>query len=173
MNLNYGCDMSKKNKVEDPVCKMNVDSGTLAFNYRGIEYSFCSQQCHERFSSNPQLYIGLPGRPAPKQHDMHVIKRRVLKLNEIIPEDVAVELETALKKMMGIKEVTIDKKIIHLTYDLLEVTSEQIEMTIKATGKKLAADWGEKFKRAFTHYFEETELDTMEETYKLHKSCHE
>ncbi len=165
--------MNEENKVEDPVCKMKVDAGLLPFKYLGIEYSFCSQQCHDRFSANPHLYIGLPGQPSPKQHDMHIIKRRLLKLNETIPDDVAEELELELKKMMGIKEVTIDKDIVRITYDLLEATSEQVEARIIDSGKKLTAGWGDKIKRAFVHYLEETELDTMEETYKAHKSCHE
>ena len=79
MNWNCGCDMSEDNKVQDPVCKMDVKAGQISFNHMGIEYSFCSQQCHERFSVNPHLYVGLPGKLFPKQHDMRLIKRRVLK----------------------------------------------------------------------------------------------
>jgi len=173
MNLNYGFDMSQQNKVHDPVCIMEVEVGKFAFSYLGIEYSFCSQQCQERFSANPHLYIGLPGKPSPKQHGKSIIKRRVLKLDTSIPDDIALKINTALQNMMGIKEVTIDKNIVRITYDLLEVTTEQIETTIEGTGEKLTTSWGEKLKRAFIHYFEETELDTMEDQHKKHKSCHE
>lgn len=172
MNLNYGFDMSQKYKVHDPVCKMEVESGKLSFSYQGIEYSFCSQQCQDRFSANPHLYIGQPGKPSTKQHGKNIIKCRILKLDENVPADVAKIINSELRKMIGIKEVTIDKNIVRITYDLLEATIEQIETTIEATGEKLTADWTEKFKRAFIHFLEETELDTMEEQHKEHKSCH-
>lgn len=164
--------MSEENKVEDPVCKMKVNSGNLPFKHMGIEYSFCSQQCHDRFSANPQLYIGLPGKPSPKQHDMHIIKRRILKLNEIIPENIAIDIEVELKKMMGIKEVTIDKNIVRITYDLLEATSEQIEAAIGASGGELMMGWGNKIKRAFIHYLEESELDILEHQPSSHSHKH-
>ena len=165
--------MKDEKKLRDPVCRMEVEVGQLAFSYMGIEYSFCSQQCQDRFSANPHLYIGLPGKSSLKQNGKNIIRRRVLKLDVSIPDDVATKIDSALKKMMGIKEVTIDKNIVRITYDLLEATVEQIETTIEGTGEKLATGWGEKFKRAFIHYLEETELDTMEEQNKKHKSCHE
>lgn len=154
--------MSDQDKVEDPVCKMEVDMGQLSYLHLGIKYSFCSQQCQDRFSANPHLYIGLPGKPSPKQHGESIIKRRVLKLSEIVPDDMAEKINTELRKMMGIKEVTIDKNIIRITYDLLEATIEQIEKTIENVGENLTASWGDKLKRAFVHYFEETELDSLE-----------
>jgi len=74
--------------------------------------------------------------------------------------------------MMGIKEVTIDKNIIRITYDLLEVTTTQIETTIQRAGEKLTASWGAKLKRAFIHYFEETELDNLEYQQSNHTHHH-
>lgn len=165
--------MSHQSKAEDPVCKMEIEISQLSFLYQGIKYSFCSQQCQDRFSANPRLYIGQPGKPSPKQHGKSIIKRRLLKLDTSIPDDIALKIEIALKSMMGIKEVTIDKNIVRITYDLLEVTTEQIEVTIEKAAENLSASWGEKLKRAFIHYFEETELDALEESSRKHKSCHE
>lgn len=161
--------MSHQDKVEDPVCMMQVETGQLSFSYQGIEYSFCSQQCQDRFSANPHLYIGQPGKPSPKQHGKSIIKRRVLKLNEVVPEDLAKKINSELRKMMGIKEVTIDRNIIRITYDLLEATTAQIEATIEASGEKMAAGWGGKLKRAFIHYLEESELENLE----LQSSSHD
>lgn len=48
-----------------------------------------------------------------------------------------------------------------------------IKKTIERTCETLTASWSEKSKRAFIHYFEETELDSLEEQYKKRKSCHE
>ncbi len=165
--------MNQKNTVHDPVCKMEVEIGQLAFSYLGIEYSFCSQQCQDRFSANPHLYTGLPGKSSPKQSGNSIIRCRVLKLDASIPDDVATKIHAVLKKMMGIKEVILDKNTIRITYDLLEATIEQIETTIENTGENLATGWGEKLKRAFIHYFEETELDTLEQQHKNNRSCHE
>lgn len=165
--------MKQSNKKIDPVCKMEVNAGSYAFAYQGLEYSFCSQQCQDRFVANPYVYIGQPGKPSPKQHGKSIIKRRLLKLDMPIPDDIALKIDTALKNMMGIKEVTIDKNIVCITYDLLEATTEQIETTIEGVGEKLTTSWGEKLKRAFIHYLEEAELDTLEEQHKKHTSCHE
>ncbi len=154
--------MSHQDKTEDPVCKMQVEIGQLSFSYQSIKYSFCSQQCQDRFSANPHLYIGQPGKPSPKQHGKSIIKRRVLKLDEVVPDDIAKKINSELRKMMGIKEVTIDRNIIRITYDLLEATTAQIEATIEASGEKMTADWGGKLKRAFIHYLEESELDNLE-----------
>lgn len=57
----------KDEKARDPVCDMWVDPGSHAVNYLGIRYVFCSRQCYERFLANPHVYVGLPGKPAPKQ----------------------------------------------------------------------------------------------------------
>ena len=172
MNLNCGCDMSQKNTVHDPVCIMEVEDGQLSFSHKGIEYSFCSQQCQDRFSANPHLYVGLPGKSSPKQNGKSIIRRRVLKLDVSIPDDIATKIDAALKKMMGIKEVTIDKNIIRITYDLLEATTAQIETAIQSAGEKLTSSWGEKLKRAFIHYFEETELDNLEHQQSNHGHHH-
>ena len=168
MKLKCGCDMSQGKKVNDPVCKMDVKAGQMPFNYLGIEYSFCSQQCHDRFASNPQLYIGKPGKPSAKQDGVHIIKRRVLRLDDIVPDEVAKKIDSELRKMMGIKEVTIDKNIVRITYDLLEATTAQIEARITATGEKLTAGWADKIKRAFIHYLEESELDILEQQPSSH-----
>lgn len=72
--------MNPQNSVEDPVCKMEVGIGQLSIIYQGIEYSFCSQQCQDRFSTNPHLYIGRPGNSSPKQQGKSIIKRHALKL---------------------------------------------------------------------------------------------
>jgi YHS domain-containing protein len=164
--------MSPQNKVCDPVCEMEVDPDAYVYEYIECQYAFCSQQCHDRFVANPHLYIGHPGKPSPKQHGARIIKCRVLKLDTIIPDDIALKIDIALKKMMGIKEVTIDKCIVRITYDLLEATTKQIEKTIEHADKTLTVNWAEKLKRAFIHYFVETELDSLEAQNKKHKSCH-
>lgn len=165
--------MNSSSTVRDPVCHMDVKPGSYIYEYIGSKYSFCSQQCHDRFIANPHLYIGHPGKPSPKQHGKNIVKRRTLKLEQPIPEKIKIEIETSLNSMMGIKDVTIDKNIIRITYDLLEATAEQIEKTIENNSHNLTVSWAEKLIRAFIHYSEETEIDSLEDQYKNRKSCHE
>jgi len=150
-------------KIRDPVCLMMVDENSHAINYQNHAYAFCSQQCLDRFESNPHLYIGTPCHPAPKQHGDEVIKKRTLKLGEPLTRDQSDIIKTDLCNMMGIKDVHIDLNRIHITYDLLQATVEQIETTIKKTEKKLGSTLAEKLKLAFIHYMEECELDNLEQ----------
>jgi class 3 adenylate cyclase/YHS domain-containing protein len=44
----------------DPVCRMAVEPGHAAgtLSYEGVEYSFCSLGCVEKFAASPQRYAG-------------------------------------------------------------------------------------------------------------------
>ncbi len=72
-------------KVQDPVCDMMVDPGQLAVTHLGMHFAFCSEQCRQRFLSNPNLYIGSVAHKVPKQQGREVLKRRRLKLSEPLP----------------------------------------------------------------------------------------
>jgi len=161
--------MKNNIKVRDPVCEMNVSPGNFDYKYIGNNYSFCSKQCYDRFIANPHLYIGQPGKPSAKQQGKTILKCRTLKLDRNIPDDISRELQLALNKMMGIKEIVIDNNIIRITYDLLEATAEQIENVISETNEKLSSNWIDKIISAFIHYAEETELDNLEEQHSTHK----
>jgi YHS domain-containing protein len=45
--------------VRDPVCGMEVDlkSSRYSMEYRGNTYYFCSEQCLNKFTSNPGKYL--------------------------------------------------------------------------------------------------------------------
>lgn len=74
-------DMDVPGRMErDPVCGMMVGEWEHPFVHRGVGYAFCSQQCRERFSSGPGLYVGRRRLLAPKQQGMEVIKRRRMRL---------------------------------------------------------------------------------------------
>jgi YHS domain-containing protein len=49
----------KINMVKDPVCGMNVDEKTAAFEseYIGKTYYFCNHSCKAVFDKNPQRFI--------------------------------------------------------------------------------------------------------------------
>ncbi|MCW9046647.1 MAG: YHS domain-containing protein [Gammaproteobacteria bacterium] len=168
--LSYNTDktgMTKMNGIEmvqDPVCLMSIDPKLVAntIMHNGKTYYFCSDQCRNRFEANLHLYIGLPGHPAPKQHGHEVIKKRSLKLKRPLTENQSSVIVTDLENMMGIKNVHVEAGCIYITYDLLQATVEQIEMTIVKTGEKLGSGLAENLKRAFIHYLEETELENLE-----------
>jgi Cu+-exporting ATPase len=54
-------------KMKDPVCGMEINkenSGGIT-EWRGVQYAFCSQHCHDSFSANPEKYI------KPSEHHGH------------------------------------------------------------------------------------------------------
>jgi len=162
--------LKKLSDNQCPVCYMHVQDTALSHSYAGMQFVFCSQQCKDRFAANPHLYIGKPGSPSPKQQGKQVIKCRVLKLSQAVPDEVKQHVTDALNDMMGIRKITIESDRIEISYDLMEATSQQIEATLEAAGNRLSSGWGEILKRAFIHYLEETEIDSLEHSGGGH--CH-
>lgn len=165
--------MKIKKQSRDPVCGMKADNNDISLDFQGIRYLFCSQQCLDRFTENPHLYIGHPGKPSVKQHGEIIIKSRALRLEPPVTDDTKLNIEVSLKEMMGIKTVNIVKCTVRITYDLLEVKRQQIENTIKGTGATLSSSWIDKLKRVLIDYSEETELDSLEVQNSKRKSCHD
>jgi YHS domain-containing protein len=147
---------------KDVVCGMEVDSDDISLDYQGIHYVFCSDQCLERFQLNPHLYIGYPGSEAPKHAGVEVLKKRRLKLAEPFPQEVADQFIEYVEAMMGIHYIEIDGNYIEITYDLLQATESQIEQVISDAGVTLGDDLVDKVRRAFVHFMEETEVESLE-----------
>ena len=188
MKLNYGCDynryempsftrlsdntvktgMTKMESilmVQDPVCLMSIDPKRVATTlvHNGKSYYFCSDQCRNRFESNPHLYIGRPGQSSPKQQGREIIKKRILILKKTLTENQSRIIISKLENMMGIKNIVIESDRIFITYDLLQSTVEQIESTIENSGQILGSNLAIELKRTFIYYLEETELDNLEQ----------
>ena len=52
----------------DPVCGMKVDPRAPKggrFTYKGTEYVFCGQRCHDRFAADPEKFLA-PKQPEPE-----------------------------------------------------------------------------------------------------------
>ncbi len=64
--------------------------------------------------------------------------------------------------MMGIHNIVIDGNFIDVTYDLLQVTESQIEKNITDADIVLGDDVMEKIRRAFVHFTEEIEVESLE-----------
>jgi len=151
-------------KIKDPVCGMQVDPHQHAIEYQRVPFAFCSRQCKDRFLANPHLYIGFPGQKAPKQEGRTVLKHRRLHLARELSSDEAAQVSQALSAMMGIKEVKVSGKTLDISYDLLEVTAQQIEERLGEIGVQLGEGWAEHLRRAFVHESEELQIESMEVT---------
>jgi YHS domain-containing protein len=148
--------------LKDIVCDMEVNSDDISLDYQGCHYAFCSKQCLERFQLNPHLYIGYPGSEAPKHAGIEVLKKRKLKLAEPFPQEVADQFIEYIEAMMGIHSIEINGNCITIVYDLLQATESQIEKKITDAGLLLDSGLMEKIRRAFVHYIEETEVESLE-----------
>ena len=148
----------------DPVCGMTVSRDSFALEHLGIQYAFCSRQCQERFKSNPHLYIGKPGEPAPRQKGVEIVKRRRFRLDHPLTDAEASILVEALDAMMGVQHVEAAGDNVSITYDLLQATAEQLEARIGQVGMRLGAGWAERLQRGFVHYVEECEIGNLEVT---------
>lgn len=51
-------ELSNKEKVVDPVCKMEIKEGVIKTDYKGKTYSFCSEYCRIKFTREPSSYVG-------------------------------------------------------------------------------------------------------------------
>ena len=177
--------MDESGRLErDPVCGMMVDEWDNQVLYRGVGYAFCSQQCRERFTSAPGLYVGRRGLPAPKQKGVEVIKRRRMVLGVPLTEAQFVELKGALTSMTGVMAVRSGERMadrrcdlqriesgarmptrveaVEIIYDLLQATARQLERKIVDLNATLSDGWGEKLQRDFLHYLEKCELEDLE-----------
>jgi YHS domain-containing protein len=150
--------------IKDPVCGMHVTRDSFDLEHLGIHYAFCSQQCRDRFKANPHLYIGVPGKQAPKQKGLEIIKQRRFHLDQPLTDAEAAILMEGLGTMMGIKHVDVKGDTIAITYDLIQATGEQIEANIGQIGMQLGTGWRERLQRGFVHFVEECEVGNLEVT---------
>ena len=151
-----------EDSLRDPVCGMQVAPDQHAITHQQMHFAFCSTQCKERFLANPHLYIGHLDSKAPAQEGRTVMKHRQLKLDKPLPDDLAQQVITYIKEMMGIVHIEIKGDTIDIQYDLLQVTEAQIESALAEVGATLGHSWSERLRRAFVHYFEETEISSLE-----------
>lgn len=163
--------MQRKILAKDPVCHMQVSASSFDTEYSGMTFAFCSEQCRDRFLSNPHLYIGFSGQKAPAQEGVEVVKCRKIRLAYPLDATQSQQIHDALTSMMGVQDVHIDGDNLEIRYDLIQVTAEQIENNLLSVGASLGQGWADRLRRAFTHFEEESEVDNLEVT-KNKKSCH-
>jgi len=152
----------KPSEMADPVCGTVVPAGQHEAVHLDIAYAFCSEHCRDRFFAHPHLYIGRPGQKAPKQEGREVIERRRLRLDSALAPDHAEIVAEILRGMTGVKAVLIDGDQIQLSYDLLQVTAEQIEAQVGKLGAQLREGWPDGLRLAFIHYVEDCTIGSLE-----------
>jgi YHS domain-containing protein len=145
---------------------------SLQHNYRGVHHYFCSSQCMTRFKKHPHLFVGDPKYGlSVKQKGSEVIKEQKIQLVNAIDEKTETIIRSNLQSLMGVKEVQFLEQSIVVTYDLIQVSLEDIENSIVMIVGKLNSVITEKIKRGFIHYTEECELENLAHLSKGGK-CH-
>ena len=120
-----------------PVCGMNVGKHEHEITYQQMQFSFCSEQCKERFLAHPHLYIGYPDQPAPKQMGQVDLKRRHLTLHDPLSVEGAELVQELLNGLMGVKEAIASGNTITVTYDLLQESLKEMEQVLIEVGARL------------------------------------
>lgn len=148
--------------IHCPVCQMTKIDRSFALKYQGVDHYFCSSQCLERFKAHPHLFVGDPKHGlSPKQKGQAALKRRRIGFAEPIAEELKATLDQSLLSLMGVETLVYEESCLYVTYDLLQVSLEQIEKTIEQTAEDLRPGVLERVKRGFIHYSEECELDNL------------
>jgi len=137
---------------------MDTGGSSIYANHSGLVYYFCTEQCQENFLVRPGLYIG---NKAAKLRGREIIKRRTFMLEQVVTGLQRDAVMMALNQLMSVRNITVAGNKIAIDYNLLEVNAGQIEMALVKAGVLLGEGWGERLKRGWIHYTEETELDNL------------
>jgi len=139
-----------------PVCGMKAAAEVAPVKQQKEYFYFCSEQCRETFIVHPALY----NLQVEKKRN-EILKRRTMRLASALDGEITDLIRSYLMDMMGLKTVKIDGNKIQITYDLLQVTENQIEKALMEVGVQLGEGWLERLRRAWVHDGEESELDNL------------
>ena len=138
-----------------PVCGMRADPGSVTLEYRGMRFALCSEQCRERFQTDPEGFVGPPGQGSGPRPDP--ARRRRLRLGQRPTPSQAETLRDLLEGMMGVRAVSIRGDRLEITYHPDQASEDRIEGELAEAGERLGPGWPERLRRAFIHYEDETE----------------
>lgn len=155
--------MSHHENTKCPVCGMEVRHHDHEAIFQQLLFTFCSAQCKARFLAHPHLYIGYPGQPAPKQEGQVVLKHRRIPLVQPLSVEGAELVQELVGGLMGVSAVIVSgNTTIEVTYDLLQVSLEEMEAVLINAGARLGGNWAELLRRALIHESEELEINGRE-----------
>jgi YHS domain-containing protein len=148
--------------IHCPVCHMKKINRALLFKFQGVDHHFCSTQCLQRFKAHPHLFVGDPKHGmSPKQKGQVVIKRRRIGFTKPAEDELKAILKRSLLSLMGIEELVFEEQCLYVTYDLLQISLEEIEETLERLAATLDAGLVNRIRHGFIHYSEECELDNL------------
>ncbi|MEQ9209655.1 MAG: hypothetical protein RLN96_07405 [Pseudomonadales bacterium] len=98
---------------------------------------------------------------SPKQKNKVVQKKRRIRLREAIGDQLKADLKISLKSLMGIEQLDFTDQELYVTYDLLQISLEDIEQTIEQEAGRLREGMVEQVKSGLIHYSEDCELDNL------------
>lgn len=139
-----------------PVCDMSVKYAEYTCQYHNMYFHFCSEQCLSNFNARPGLYLQSSIKNAGE-----LIKKRTLSLLRPLNGEAAAIVKSEIMSLMGIKEVVIESKSIHISYDLKMVNGSQIEELLSSIELEIKNNWLDRLKRRHNDEIEENELDNL------------
>lgn len=152
-----------------PVCNMTEINKALTYRFQGIEHYFCSHQCRQRFIEYPHLFVGDPKHGfSAKQKGEELIKSRKLNLSVQITDEIKSRLKQDVGLLMGVESLSFKEQVIFISYDLLQVSLEDIESAVVKSAGNLDGAITNKIKRGFIRYSEDCELDNLSHLTKKH-----
>ena len=98
---------------------------------------------------------------SPKQKDQVVLKKRRIRFCDAISDRLKAELDASLQMLMGVEAMVFEDEDLYVTYDLIQVSLEDIEKAIEKVAVGFREGVVEQVKRGLIHYSEECELDNL------------
>ena len=95
------------------------------------------------------------------QLDQVVLKKRRIRFCDAISDRLKAELDASLQMLMGVEAMVFEDEDLYVTYDLIQVSLEDIEKAIEKVAVGFREGVVEQVKRGLIHYSEECELDNL------------
>lgn len=135
--------MFKENKpgsvvTQDPVCGMEVKSPSKYFiDLDGKRYEFCSENCQDKFSLDPNKYIDLFNEVGPSYRTTSFrIEKLALPVVGLHCTSCVNTIEREVKRLPGVKSVNVNytTQMAHIEFKTGETNTKEIIGAIKKAG---------------------------------------
>jgi Cu+-exporting ATPase len=123
----------------DPVCGMEIEpqSALAKREYMGQTFYFCSQSCVDQFDKNPHDYVMTSANTGFNAE--RILARIELPIADLPFVRVATELESALRALDGVDQVTVNvgAGLLRLDYDPLKTNLARMTNAVQTAGYTL------------------------------------
>lgn len=131
---------TKKNITYDPVCGMQIKTPSQFYvELNGKIFEFCSEDCKQKFTLNPQLYINQSKDDTPTYSSTaYGLQKIQLPIIDMHCSTCALTIEKEVKKLSGIKSAVVNyaTATAYIDYDTESVNTDEIIEAIKRAGYK-------------------------------------